>query len=387
MRPETDRAETDGERSEDRILVVDDNSDMRDYLYRLLRERWVVESVSNGALALEAARTRRPAVIVTDVMMPELDGFGLLRAVRADPELRRIPVIMLSARAGEEAQLEGLDAGADDYLVKPFSARELLARVGSQLALARTRREVEKEREARIEGAEQTLEFGENFVRVLGHELRNPLGSISAAADLLLKRGSDERITRPIQRIRASADRMSLLVDQLLDFTRVRIGGGIPIDPTAVDLKEVVVTLVEELQAAASQEILLQASGDTGGRWDAERVQQVVATLLDNAIAHGAPSDPIRIQLDGSAPDSVRIVVWNGGNIAEPLLTNLFEPFHAATTPGKAHRSLRLGLYIMQQIVQAHSGSIDVRSLPDEGTTFVVSLPRDARERHGQSLR
>ena len=95
---------------------------------------------SNGLEALELARTFQPDVIVTDVMMPELDGFELLRALRADDELRTTPVIMLSARAGEEARHEGLAASADDYLVKPFSARDLLARVDAQVIKARERK-------------------------------------------------------------------------------------------------------------------------------------------------------------------------------------------------------------------------------------------------------
>jgi signal transduction histidine kinase len=122
-----------------RVLLADDNADMRDYARRLLSERWAVEAVSNGREALDAARARPPDVIVTDIMMPRLDGFGLLRELRADPDLQSIPVIMLSARAGEEARLEGVTASADDYLVKPFSARDLVARVDAQLIKARAR--------------------------------------------------------------------------------------------------------------------------------------------------------------------------------------------------------------------------------------------------------
>ena len=121
------------------MLLADDNTDMRDYARRLLSQRWTVDAVSNGREALAAARARRPDVIVTDVMMPELDGFGLLKELRADPELAAVPVVMLSARAGEEARLEGLAASADDYLVKPFSARDLLARVDAQLLKSRAR--------------------------------------------------------------------------------------------------------------------------------------------------------------------------------------------------------------------------------------------------------
>jgi signal transduction histidine kinase/DNA-binding response OmpR family regulator len=125
------------------ILLADDNADMRDYARRLLLQRWTVDAVSNGREALATARLHRPDVIVTDVMMPELDGFGLIRELRADPDLQTIPVIMLSARAGEEARIEGLAASADDYLVKPFSARDLMSRVDAQLLKARAR-EIER---------------------------------------------------------------------------------------------------------------------------------------------------------------------------------------------------------------------------------------------------
>ena len=128
-------------RDKRRILLADDNADMRDYVVRLLRPRYLVEAVGDGQAALLAARANPPDLILSDVMMPRVDGFGLLAGIRADPGLQDLPVVLLSARAGEEARVEGLDAGADDYLVKPFSARELLARVRSNLELARLRQE------------------------------------------------------------------------------------------------------------------------------------------------------------------------------------------------------------------------------------------------------
>jgi signal transduction histidine kinase/DNA-binding response OmpR family regulator len=124
-----------------RVLVADDNTDMREYVGRLLGSMWDLELVPDGETALAAIRKRRPDLLLTDVMMPRLDGFGLIRAIRSDPVLKDLPVIMLSARAGEEARVEGLEAGADDYLTKPFSARELVARVASNLNLARQRKE------------------------------------------------------------------------------------------------------------------------------------------------------------------------------------------------------------------------------------------------------
>jgi len=126
---------------EGRVLVADDNGDLRDYVRRLLEAAgYAVDVVGDGAAALAAARARRPDLLLTDVMMPGMDGLQLLRAVREDPLLTDLPVVMLSARAGEEAQVEGLEAGADDYLSKPFSSRELLARVSANLDMARARR-------------------------------------------------------------------------------------------------------------------------------------------------------------------------------------------------------------------------------------------------------
>jgi signal transduction histidine kinase/DNA-binding response OmpR family regulator len=128
-----------------RVLLVDDNADMRCYATRLLSAYWEVETASDGRTALEAARQRVPDLVLTDVMMPGMDGFELLRALRQEPVTSRVPVVMLSARAGGEAPLEGLDAGADDYLVKPFTARELIARVRANLERARVREEAARQ--------------------------------------------------------------------------------------------------------------------------------------------------------------------------------------------------------------------------------------------------
>jgi PAS domain S-box-containing protein len=138
------RSEQNGDDNRPRVLVADDNADMRQYVARLLDEQFRVDAVPDGEAALAAARERPPDLILTDVMMPRLNGFGLLKELRADPRTSRLPVIMLSARAGEESRVEGMEAGADDYLVKPFSARELLARVAAHLQMARLRRESEQ---------------------------------------------------------------------------------------------------------------------------------------------------------------------------------------------------------------------------------------------------
>ncbi|WP_414755318.1 ATP-binding protein [Anabaena sp. CCY 9910] len=144
-----------------RILLVDDNADMREYVKRLLSRHYIVETATDGLAALEALANHLPDLVLTDVMMPRLDGFGLLSALRSNNRTREIPIILLSARAGEEAKVEGLEAGADDYLIKPFSARELLARVEATLKLAQLRRDaMEQEQTLRQEAetAKQNVE-------------------------------------------------------------------------------------------------------------------------------------------------------------------------------------------------------------------------------------
>jgi signal transduction histidine kinase/PAS domain-containing protein len=166
-----------------RVLVADDNSDMRQYLARLLSEQYEVKTVADGHAAIQAAHQYSPDLIVSDVMMPILDGFELLKALRADNETRTIPVILLSARAGEESRVEGIQAGADDYLIKPFSARELLARVSGRLEIARLQRD--RESQLRLNQAELERRVQERTQDLLdaSHELRELSARILQAQD------------------------------------------------------------------------------------------------------------------------------------------------------------------------------------------------------------
>ncbi|MFG1994591.1 SpoIIE family protein phosphatase [Actinoplanes sp. NPDC048988] len=163
-----------------RLLIADDNADMRDYLTRLLRSAGhSVEAVGDGQAALEVARVRNPDLIVSDVMMPRLDGLQLVAALRADPRTAGTPVLLLSARAGQEASIEGLEAGADDYLVKPFSSAELLARVRANVELARLRNHHARWRTALIDSLQEAffvcdedgaiIEINPTFTDILGY--------------------------------------------------------------------------------------------------------------------------------------------------------------------------------------------------------------------------
>jgi DNA-binding response OmpR family regulator len=180
---------------------------MRDYVARLLRDRYAVTVAGDGAHALETARAmairgHAPDLVITDVMMPRLDGFGLLRALRADARLRTVPVVLLSARAGEEAAVDGPQADADDYLVKPFTARELLARVQVQLELGALRRD--------FAAAAAANRAKSKFLTTMSHELRTPLNAIGAYVDILAMglRGpiTDEQAS-DLERVRRSTQR------------------------------------------------------------------------------------------------------------------------------------------------------------------------------------
>ncbi len=187
------------------IVLADDNADMREYLRRLLSSQYQVHAVSDGAMALAAVREIRPDLVLTDVMMPVLDGFGLLRAIREDADTKATPLILLSARAGEESRVEGLQAGADDYLVKPFTARELLARVGAHLKMAGIRRQAsELERQLR---AEAEIERGR--LRELFMQAPAPIAMLSgpqhrfafvnsAYVDVTGRRSVDDFLGKPV---------------------------------------------------------------------------------------------------------------------------------------------------------------------------------------------
>jgi PAS domain S-box-containing protein len=181
----------------ERILLVDDDADMRDYVRRLLTGRYTVETVGDGQAALQAAWRQRPDLVLSDVMMPRLDGFSLLQALRNDVQLRDVPVIFLSARAGEEARVEGLEAGADDYLSKPFSARELMARVRVNIEMATLRREAVRvesvlrlEAQTAQERAEAILASINDGFFALDGEWR--FTYVNAAAERLLNRSAQE---------------------------------------------------------------------------------------------------------------------------------------------------------------------------------------------------
>jgi PAS domain S-box-containing protein len=239
---------------------------------------------------------------------------------------------------------------------------------------------------AAIANLESTVRYNELFAGVLAHDLRNPLGAMMTAAQLLLRRqdGAEDRNTKSLRRIVSSGQRMTRMIDELLDLTRVRVGGGMQVKPHRSNLDEICGQAIDELELAHPDwNIQRQVLGDQTGSWDPDRLLQVVSNLVGNAGQHGRLNAPITVTLDGQNADSVTLVVNNDGDIAADMLPCLFDPFRGTRQNGDSSRGLGLGLFIVKEIVRAHGGMVDVASSASAGTTFSVRLPRRVERRPG----
>ena len=239
------------------------------------------------------------------------------------------------------------------------------------------RKRLEQELRRQNDDLLRTVRFSEMFVGILGHDLRNPLSAITTAASLLARRAESDKVTRPAARILSSSARMARMIDQLLDFTHIRLGKGLPLSRAQIDFAEVCRLAIDELDGESSR-VELRVTGDTVGSWDGDRLLQLVSNLVGNGLAHGARTAPIHVLADGTAPHEARLVVKNAGTISPEIFPVIFEPFRSGKDRKEDQSSgLGLGLYISQQIVLAHSGTIEVRSSEEEGTSFSVRLPRE----------
>jgi len=238
------------------------------------------------------------------------------------------------------------------------------------------RRRLEEELRRQNDDLLRTVRFSEMFVGILGHDLRNPLSAITTAASLLARRAESDKVTRPAARILSSSARMARMIDQLLDFTHIRLGKGLPLSRTTNDLAEICRIAIDELDGDASR-VDLRTAGEAIGSWDGDRLVQLVSNLVGNALAHGARTAPVQVVIDATAPEEAVLLVKNAGTISSEVLRVIFEPFRSGKDRKEDQSSgLGLGLYISQQIVLAHSGTIEVRSSEEEGTSFSVRLPR-----------
>ena len=231
-----------------------------------------------------------------------------------------------------------------------------------------------------ISELQRTVRFNEMFSGILGHDLRNPLNAIMMAAQTALLRDDGELQRRSFNKIVASGSRMARMIEQLLDFTRVRLGGGIPLVAREADILLIVRHAIDELEAAnPNHKFRLAHEHDTRGVWDSDRLAQVFSNLLGNAVQHGDVSAGIDVVIDGKDAELVSITVQNRGSIPSELLNDIFEPL-CGGEPRAGSRGLGLGLFITRELVRAHGGDIRVRSEGSDGTTtFSVALPRAER--------
>jgi PAS domain S-box-containing protein len=242
--------------------------------------------------------------------------------------------------------------------------------------LFRTTREAEEKQRRLAEGMAETVRLNDLFTGVLAHDLRNPLTGILTAARLAATRAKDDQLARPLARILNSGERMTRMVDQLLDLARVRLGQSMPLTPRPLDILPVVQHVADELQDShRASPIRIEQTGDTAGLWDPDRVGQALSNLVGNAVQHGAGGE-VRVEVDGTKPEAVTFRIHNRGAIPPALIPTLFDPFSAANRPREKSRGLGLGMFIAQEIARAHGGGIELHSAEPAGTTVSVTLPR-----------
>jgi signal transduction histidine kinase len=360
LAPAASAADESGADDRPAVLVVDDNADMRDYLVRVLSPYWAVRAVPDGRTALRVLDDARPDLVLTDVMMPRMDGFELLNAIRANPQTQDLPVVVLSARASEHATLMGFEGGADDYVTKPFTVPELVARIRANLELSRLRRRLAAER------ARSDLVAG------LSHDMQTPLAVILGTLTELREEGltGEERaeLTAAAQR---RAEDLRLLLQQFLDAARLHADRPLTLDPRPVELAPLVADTVAQLRRGDRTRIESHADlphvvADPG------RVRQILLNLLQNADRH-AGGAAVAVTLVAQDGHVVVTVADEGPGIHPDDLDHVFDRFYRGRD---AHGTgSGLGLHISRTLAEAQGGRLEVASGGGRGTCFTLTLP------------
>jgi len=355
-----------------KCLLVDDLEDNLLALSTLLQSDEVeVLTARSGLEALELLLVHDVALALVDVQMPQMDGFELAELMRGTERTRQVPIIFLTAGTHDRQRLfKGYEAGAVDFLYKPIEPHVLRSKAEVFFQLYRQKHQLAEELAHRTE----TLRLNEMFVAVLGHDLRNPLSAIIMGFEVIDHWSPDGPVKDLATRTLTSALRMSRMIEDLLDLSRARLGAGIPISRRETDLAVLMQRAIEEHSATQSDRpVQFRHTGNTIGWWDPDRLLQVVSNLLGNALQHGS-GGPIDALLDGSGTDTVYLTVSNDGVIATDDRAALFDPFRSGRRGDDSAAGLGLGLYIVQQIVLAHGGSVRVES--QDRTSFEIALPR-----------
>jgi len=352
-----------------RILWADDNADMRDYVRRLLSDRYDVLAVPDGLTALSNAQEDPPDLVLSDVMMPGLDGFGLLRELRNDARTKAIPVILLSARAGEESAVEGLDAGADDYLAKPFSARELRARVRTHLELARVRKEWTNE-------LEQSNKALEAFSYSISHDLRAPLRGIDGFSKALLEEYGDKldgEGRRYLDRVRTATQKMSARIDSLLNLSRISRAA---LRKKPISLTELARSVFADLlEKDPARKVAVRVADGLAASGDPNLLAIAITDLIGNAwkFTAGQSEAQIEVAQENEGSETVFWVRDNGAGFDMAYADKLFAPFQRLHDDAEFEGD-GMGLATVQRIILRHGGRIWAESAIGKGATFFFTL-------------
>jgi two-component system, sensor histidine kinase and response regulator len=359
-----------------KILIVDDTPENLVVLDAVLRRDGVqLLAARSGAEALELLLVHEVALVVLDVQMPDMDGFEVAELMRGTERTKRVPIIFITAGVRDPQRVfQGYESGAVDFLFKPIEPHILNSKVGVFLELADQRRR-----------ATHALALNELFVAIVGHDLRNPLAAMLAAAEQLADQLSDERQLRTLRRMISAGDRMTAMIEQLLDLTRARLGGGLGFVRVRerVDVGELVARAVDELRTShPGRKIAMSSVHDCTASGDSERLVQLFSNLVGNAVTHGTADTAIIVTVIGGLGDIV-VEIRNDGMIPPERIATLFEPFRPRPRDDVRSKGLGLGFYISHQIAAAHGGDISIESAPETGTVVTVRLPRACADNLG----
>jgi signal transduction histidine kinase len=351
------------------VLIVDDVPENLVALEALLRRDGVQPlAARSGAEALELLLVHDVAIALVDVQMPEMDGFELAELMRGNARTKHVPIIFVTAAASDPTRVfRGYESGAVDFLFKPINPQILKAKIDVFLELADQRRQIT-----------QALRLHELFVAILGHDLRNPLGALVAGTQLLTHQLTDDGHQRTLSRMGLAGRRMTVMIEQLLDLTRARLGDGVGFvrSHKPLDVRELVQRTLDELHAShGGRDIAFHTTGDCASSGDPERLLQLFSNVIANALAHGEAGTAIAVRVAGGSRDIV-VEIENRGAIPPERLATLFEPFRREPRHAARSSGLGLGLFISRQIALAHGGDIAVASTPATGTTVAIRLPR-----------
>lgn len=352
-----------------KILLVDDNEDMRHYVSKLLSDEYDVDLAIHGAEALAYLENTTPDLVLSDVMMPVMDGKELLQNIRAHPKFKSLPVILLSARAGEAAKVGGIDMGSDDYLVKPFSALELLARIRTQLKLADMRALMIRD----LETVNQELQA---FSYSVSHDLRAPLRAISGFVQILNEDYGKEFSPDSLNyfhRIEQAAERMVKLIEALLDLSRYSRS---PVMKQDIDMSDLVLQSISELRAIEpSREVEVIIPSDVTAFGDPHLIRVVLDNFIRNAWKYSKNSTPCRIEFGMEMNDkgTFYFIKDNGVGFDMAHASRLFRPFERLHSPSD-FEGTGIGLATCQRIIHRHGGEIWVEAKPGLEAKFCFNL-------------